>query len=239
VPAVSITNGDNSIEIQAGERADFGRAPGPLQIAPDEDRISRVHGSIQASAEGSWSVTSMGSYSGFTVFDCETPSRLHIPVKAGPLRIPFAWAILAVEVVGDRYCLEVRGPGATGWASSWGSVLHTPRAETTGHTQPLWHTRNITGPDGKVRRWYQALVAMCEPRLRTPPVERIPTDNEIAKRLNISPKTLEKHRDRIRRELGFAKYDEQTRLAAVVLALGQGLVTPNDLIYLHLPGEDE
>ena len=236
---VSISNGEVTIELPAGERVDFGRSPGPLQIAPDEDRISRVHGSIQALAEGGWTVRSLGSFSGFTVFDCETPSRLHVPVKAGPFTVPFAWAIIAVEVVGDRYCLEVRGGGATGWASSWASVLHDNRRPTTGHTQPLWDTRNITGPDGKVRRWYQALVAMCEPRLKNPPLERIPTDNEVAKRLNISPKTLEKHRDRIRQELGFAKYDEQTRLAAVVLALGQGLVTPNDLIYLHLPGEDE
>jgi hypothetical protein len=229
------------VTVLPGEQIDFGRAPGPLQIAEREDRVSRVHGTIHCEA-GRWLVSSAGTFSGFVVYDCETPSRLNIPVGAGPIMVPFAWSIVSIEVLGDRHVLEVRAPGSPGWESSWASVLDDARklARSAGsHTRPLWETRNITDRDGRVRRWYQALVAMCEPRLRTPPVERIPTDAEIAKRLGISPKTLEKHRERIRVELGFAKYDDQTRLAAVVLALGQGLVTPKDLVYLELPASED
>jgi hypothetical protein len=235
---LTIKNGETAVSVEPGQTIDFGRAPGPLQLAANESRVSRVHGSIEATPTG-WVVTSRGTFSGFTIFDCETPSRLYIPLKAGPIEVPFAWAIVAVEVVGDRYCLEVTGHGAQGWESSWGSVLHPQHGSLGVLTQPLWENRKVTGADNKVLRWFQTLVAMCEPRLQTPPIERVPTDIEIAKRLQISPKTLEKYRDRIRRELGFAKYDEQTRLAVVVLALGQGLVTPNDLVYLNLPAEED
>jgi hypothetical protein len=234
---LTIENSNEQVAIPAGAQLAFGRGEGPLQIAVSDDRVSRQHGII-GNAGLNWYVQSTSKFYGFTVYDCETPSRLHVPPNAGPLFIPFGWAIVSIEVLGDRYCFEVRGEGAVGWNGSWATHLREQARpvtrEMTGQTRYAWQGLNVRGRDGKVLQWYRALVAMCEPRLANPPVDRIPTDSEIARRLGISPKTLEKHRDRLRDELGFNKYDDQMRLAAVILALSQGLVTAKDLFVLEM-----
>ncbi len=232
---------EREVEVAAGSSMTFGRGVGPLHIAAGDDRVSRQHGEIGCN-ENDWYVVSTSPHYGFTVYDCDTPSRLHVPPKAGPLTIPFAHAIVSIEILGTRHHFQVTGPGADHWGWNWGP--HLRQAEPAAPTRPLGETRYVwdevamRGRDGQILQWYRALVAMCEPRLQTPPVERIPTDAEIAKRLNISPKTLEKHRDRLRDELGFNKYDEQMRLAVVVLALGQGLVTARDLAVLDISADD-
>ena len=79
---------------------------------------------------------------------------------------------------------------------------------------------------------------MCEPRLRLPAElrdERVPTNRQIARRLNISERTLEKHLDDLRQRLGFATYEDQMRLAAVAIAIDQRLVTTADLAVLDDP----
>jgi hypothetical protein len=252
--------GQNQVEIPVGSAVAFGRAPGPLMIGADDDRVSRQHGLIGNEASH-WYVRSTSPHYGFVVYDCATPSRLHVPPGAGPLIIPFAAAILSIEILGARHHVQVEGMGCDNWGTNWGphvrqrrpqihSVLPSDQEATTdaarqaqeepapGLTRYVWDDLALKARDGKVLQWYRALVAMCEPRLQTPPNDRIPTDAEIARRLGISPKTLEKHRDRLRDELGFSKYDEQMRLAAVVLSLGQGLVTAEDLRVLDLPGVD-
>jgi hypothetical protein len=238
---VTIRIDEREVQIPVGSSMPFGRAPGPLLIAPDDDRVSRQHGLI-GSAGTYWYVHSVSPHYGFTLYDCDTPSKLYIPPGAGPLTVPFSSAIVAIEILGARHHFQVQGAGCANWASNWGPHVRVVTKPTTreedGKTRYIWNDVSVKGRDGKTLQWYRSLVAMCEPRLQNPPIERIPTDAEIARRLNISPKTLEKHRDRLRDELGFNKYDEQMRLAAVVLALGQGLVTAQDLIVLDIPSEE-
>jgi hypothetical protein len=238
--AVLINIEERQVQLAVGESLTFGRALGPLHIAPGDDRVSRQHGSI-TSTETHWEVTSISPHYGFTVYDCQTPSRLHIPPGAGPIVIPFSTAIVSIEILGTHHHFQVSGGGAEKWASHWGPHIRKvePNVQDVpdGGTRYVWDDVRFRGRDGQVLQWYRALVAMCEPRLVNPQNERIPTDAEISKRLNISPKTLEKHRDRLRDELGFNKYDEQMRLAAVVLALGQGLVTAQDLVVLDSPSQ--
>jgi hypothetical protein len=232
---------EREVSIPDGESLTFGRAVGPLHIAPGDDRVSRQHGEIGCTETGWW-VQSKSPHYGFAVYDSDTPSRLHVPPGAGPVIVPFANAIVSIEILGTRHHFQVSSRGANNWSWNWGPhVRHaTPQVTTRpeGETRYVWENVSVRGRDGQVLQWYRALVAMCEPRLQNPPVERIPTDVEIAKRLNISPKTLEKHRDRLRDELGFNKYDEQMRLAVIVLALGQGLVTAQDLDVLDMPATD-
>jgi hypothetical protein len=255
--------GQQQVEIPTGSTLAFGRAPGPLTIGADDDRVSRQHGVIGSEATY-WYVHSTSPHYGFVVYDCATPSRLHVPPGAGPLTIPFAAAILSIEILGARHHVQVQGVGCDNWGTNWGPHVRQRRPQihggeslvaephsgsgapavdaqaepAPGMTRYVWDDLSLKAKDGKILQWYRALVAMCEPRLQTPPNDRIPTDAEIARRLGISPKTLEKHRDRLRDELGFSKYDEQMRLAAVVLSLGQGLVTAEDLRVLDLPGVD-
>jgi hypothetical protein len=232
---------EREVNVASGSSMTFGRAIGPLHIAAGDDRVSRQHGIIGCTDSG-WYVHSTSPHYGFAVYDCDTPSRLHVPPGAGPLNVPFTKAIVSIEILGTRHHFQVVGPGVDNWASNWGPHIRRTEAPVVvrpvGETRYVWDEVSLRGRDGQVLQWYRALVAMCEPRLQNPPIERIPTDVEIAKRLNISPKTLEKHRDRLRDELGFNKYDEQMRLAAVVLALGQGLVTMHDLSVLDVTGSD-
>lgn len=242
---VRVLIGEREIELAPGDELAFGRAPGPghLSLSP---AVSKVHGVVRA-GEGMWSVVSTGTYHGFTVLDGETPSRLVIPKGAGPVAVPFARAVIAVEVEHHRCVLEVdaRHAGAPGWEGAWVSYLNREPASTlasgTG-TNLAWAGARFVDRAGRPLKWYQVLVAMCEPRLRLPASERedrIPSNREIAQRLGVSVGVIENHHlDRLRRELGFPRFSEQMRLGAVLLAISQGIVTTADLPLLDLDGSD-
>lgn len=239
---VEVVVDDNRVRIAPGERLAFGREPGPGQITADDRRVSGQHGVIAASASG-WTVESTARFYGFTVYDCDSPSRLCVPVGGGPIVVPFASAVLAVELRGDRYVLEIRGPDTGRWADAWANAprdLGEDPEVVTGDTVPVWAGTRWTDRTGRALRWYQTLVALCEPRFGVPPEERIPSNREVAQRLGVSQSVIENHYlQRLRKELGLRKFDEQTRLAAVVIAIGQGLVTRSDLGVLELPGDDQ
>lgn len=242
--SLSLTLGAVSCTLAPGEQLEFGRAAGPGQLTVDDHRVSSRHGTIGA-VEGSWWVRSTASYRGFTVYDCDSVSKLTVPIGAGPLTVPFGWALLAVEFTTERYLIEVRGPSAPGWAEGAAAARRAEAAAAQGDaaspdaTVSAWRDVRFTDRQGRVLRWYQTLVAMCEPRLCSPHNERVPSNAELARRLGVSQGTLENHYlDRLRRELGFQKFDDQSRLAAVVVALNQGLVGRNDLAVLNLPGGD-
>lgn len=102
-------------------------------------------------------------------------------------------------------------------------------------TEMVWNQSHFIDRRGNVRRWYQVLVALCEPRLRLPAdtrEERIPTNRQISMRLGISESTLKKYLDQLRDSFGFDTYTEQMRLAVVLIAISQGIVTVNDLSVL-------
>ena len=96
-----ITVGGNEVTVAPGEQFFFGRDAGPGQLTPDDRRISGQHGVI-AVAEQGWSVSSTASFFGFSVYDCESPSRLHVPLGAGPVPVPFAWAVISIDIKGGR-----------------------------------------------------------------------------------------------------------------------------------------
>ena len=236
--------GDREVVLVPGEELPFGRAPGPGHLSLSQ-AISKVHGVIHAGPD-SWSVTSTGRYHGFTVLDGETPSRLIVPKQAGPVTVPFAHAVIAVEVEHHRCVLEVHADaaGAPGWAGAWVSYLNRePAVAADGSATNLaWAGARFVDRAGRPLKWYQVLVAMCEPRLRLPASsreDRIPSNREIAQRLNVSLGTIENHHlDRLRRELGFPRFSEQMRLGAVLLAISQGIVTTADLPLLDIDGGD-
>lgn len=232
---------DVDIEIEAGVPFCFGRAPGPGQLVADDRRVSNTHGELVAHEDG-WTLTCRARYTGLTVYDCDSPSRLMLPAGAGPVRMPFAHAIVAIELKAVRYHIEVMSIGASGWSSGWATALaqHSDGQEDPAATVRPHYDVRFFDRRGRPLRWYQTLVALCEPRLQQPPQERIPSNRELAHRLGVSQGMVENHYlDRLRRELGFAKFDDQSRLAAVIIALSQAMVTRSSLYALDLPGHEE
>lgn len=237
-----VTNDQHEHVVPVGGSLAFGRAEGPGQLTPIDRRISSRHGLIEVGDAG-WAVTATGSYHGVTVYDNESPSRMCLPAGAGPVIVPFAWAVIAVEVQSDRYTLEVRGRGASGWSSGWATtarqLAHAEGDPLLSATVPVWSGTRWTDRRGRVLRWYQTLVAMCAPRFLVPPQERVPTNAELARKLGVKQSVVENHYlEQVRDRLGFNKFDDQTRRAAVVIAISQGVVTRNDLVVLELPGDD-
>lgn len=246
--ALQVNLGDRDIMVVPGDPFFFGRDPGPGQITLDDRSVSGRHGLIESKGDG-WQVSSLGSLHSFSVYDVETPSRLFVPLGAGPIRVPFARAIVAVEIRDRRHVLAVEAPGAHGWADSWRSVrdmshpLRKDADEADASVRPPSHTTELMWTPaqffdrrGNIRRWYQVLVAMCEPRLRMPAElreEKVPSNKQIARRLGISDRTLEKHLDELRQHFGFDTYTDQMRMAAVVIAIGQRIVTVADLDILE------
>ncbi len=135
------------------------------------------------------------------------------------------------------------GPGET---VSFGRHPGPGQIESTAEpglnvTQPAYRNVRWTDGRGRVYRWYQVLVARCEPRLSTPPEDYIPSNAQIAKRLGFAQHQGHRGaaRPRIRDELGFERFSEPVRLAAVTIAINQGLVTPADLAVLLLEGDTD
>lgn len=235
--AVEVTLDDGRVEVLAvGESMDIGRAAGRGRLGGDDRRVSRRHGVIAALEDGTWTATATGTLAGLVIYDHETPSRLHVPAGVGPVAIPFARSSLVVEVREQRYACSVVAAGLTGWTGSWASVLGAsarPRDKGT-NTQVAWD--DVRGRDprtGRPLRWFQLLVALCEPRLGDPPEDRIPTDDEVAARLGVTPNRVGSRLvGRAREELGLPSYTPQLRQAMVSIAISQGLVTSHDLVVL-------
>lgn len=240
VSVLEVTIGADTVRLAAGEHLVFGRDPGPGQLTSTDLAVSGRHGRLDSTDDG-WTVTSLGSIHSFSVYDAHTPSRLFIPVGSGPVAVPFAAALVVVDVEYRRYPLSVSAEGSPGWTTGWRSVRATGNDQDR-VTQAAWNHARMSDRSGRPLRWFQVLVAMCEPRLRLPMAareDRIPTNREIAHRLGISVTVLENHHiDRLRNELGFTAYSEQFRQAAVIMAIQQGLVTPDDLVLLEQAGRD-
>src|SRR5207248_5608001 len=102
VPTIEVVTEGGSTLLRPGEAIAFGRNPGPGQITADDLSVSGEHGVIVAT-DTRWTVTSTGTLHSFVVCDCETTSRLMMPLGAGPVAVPFARAVLCVEIWDRRH----------------------------------------------------------------------------------------------------------------------------------------
>lgn len=234
--------GERRFTLRSGERLEFGREEVEASITDGDRWVSRHHGTIAADERG-WSVEAVGSRCGVVVYDTETPSRLHIARGVGPVTMPFAAAAVVVEARGRRHVLFVEGPGAPGWSGAWASVLGETQGEGRvppglGTVGPWEGVRWLDRRTGRPLRWYQTLVAMCEPFFATPPVEEVPTDAELADRLGTTAAVVRKRlMGELRDELGLDAEAPHVRRTIVAIAIAQGLVTRDDLRVLDEPGD--
>lgn len=234
---VVVDLGRGPLELASGDVLAFGREPGPGTIGADDRRVSRHHGDLEARADGTWSVTSRSERIGLVVYDHETPSRLHIPRRVGPVVVPFAHAFVVIEVEHSRHALEVTALGLDGWKGAWTS---SHLSVTGGDTELAWDGDWGRTRHGQPRRWYQALVALCEPQLADPPDPRVPSDIEVADRLGVKPSYVAKRlMTDARQALAFDSFTPNVRQAMVSVAISQGLVTPADRRFLDVTGVDD
>jgi hypothetical protein len=230
---VTVQIGDRRVPLAPGSQLAIGRDDGPGQVAADDRTVSRCHGVI-AAAEGHWTVQATGTRSGLVVYDHETPSRLLISRSVGPVVIPFPSASVVIEVRRGRYSVTVEGPGAPGWSGSWASALtEWSEQPAPGETHVPWEIRWRDSSTGKPLRWYQVLVAMCEPFLLHVSDAVVPSDAQIARRLGTSANVIQSRlMGEVRDQLGFDRYTPDLRRTMVSIAISQRLVTVADLAVL-------
>lgn len=231
---VTVQIGDRRpVPLSPGAQLVIGRDDGPGQVGADDRTVSRHHGVITA-ADKHWTVQATGTRSGLVVYDHETPSQLLISRGVGPVVVPFASASVVIEVRLRRYSLTVQGPGAPGWSGSWASArTEWSDAPAPGETHVPWEIRWRDASTGKPMRWYQTLVAMCEPFLLHAPDATVPTNAQIARRLGVSTSSVEKRlMEQVRNGLGFDPYGADPRRTIVSIAISQRLVTAADLAVL-------
>ena len=222
-------------EVLPGEEVVFGRGVRDVGELPNNSLVSHRHGVVAVTKSG-FSVTSIGTYSGFVVRDTMTPSRLHLPQGMGPIELPFANAIISFDhgVPGQIRVAVVGSDRADLWEERWG-----PEAE---HDDAVWlhdrrTSRRTQPPPGLKRKargeaytWFWTLVAMCEGEI-TAESAGVPTNADLARKLGYDTNIIERHLSSIYEALDIDPRDQQRpRDAAVRRAVDRGLVTRE-----HLP----
>jgi hypothetical protein len=214
--------------LRPGGRLTFGRgAPcAPVDIALDAPEVSRLAGEIVAT-DDFWLLSNFGDESSYVVENVEGGGEY---VKVRPRRvaapIPFEISRLAIPAAGRTVELIVYAPQHT-YAS--------PRSGGTGATtvSPF--------PLDESARYFQVLVALCEPRLRGESSVALPTLGEISDRLTLTRTAVgyhigylcqEKLRIRERANLPESRRMEWKREALVSMALRYDLVREEHLALL-------
>jgi hypothetical protein len=216
-----------------GDRLTFGRgADGtPVDVALAVPEVSRLAGEIVA-AEDFWLLSNFGDESSYVVENLEGGGEY---VKVRPRRlaapIPFEISRLAIPAAGRTIDLVVYAPQHT---------FADPRSGGTGAT-----TLSPFSLDESAR-YFEVLVALCEPRLRGESAVALPTLAEISDRLTRGGTVMtraaagyhvgylcqEKLRIRERANLPESRRMEWKREALVSMALRYDLVREEHLALL-------
>jgi hypothetical protein len=204
----------------------------------DDRRLHRHAGTIGVAADG-WSLTNTGARLRLLVRDRDGVGRDEL----GPgERRPIPWRSSVVEVVlgNDRIELRVDQVDAP---PSQGDVAPPVRGEAT--VEPFALDRDAA--------YFRTLVALCEPRLLDPHADWVPSDAEIAVRLNragseerhATARAIERRVGYLRNALALRDTDEfgrsvglerrRGRIELVDVALATGVVTVDDLALLVGP----
>ncbi len=226
-----ITIGEAHHQVEVSQEFLFGRDPGPGQLAIDDTTVSRVHGRI-TNLDDRWIVASTGSYLGFLIHDLDSAATLEVPAGVGQLSVPFRSAMVVVPAR-RRHLFTVTSPHNHESDDADGATPTTVAATERVVPQSACFDR-----DGRPLRWFQVLVALCEPRLTT---ERggflVPTDQEIRRRLGMGSSAFDRAFARARQELGFEPYTHLVRVAMATTAVHQGIVRPEHLVLLNADNE--
>ncbi len=240
---LEIRTPDGHVTVPAGEQCSFGRGLDIVDLVLTDDRRVHRHAGTAVVDEDSWTLHNDGRWLRLRVtaldrraFDVLEPGSV--------LRVPWDRARVDIVVGTDTIGFE---------AHHHGLALPAPRplAVDPGDARTAI-PRAIARDSGAFR----ALLALCEPRLTESGSDDLPTNQEIALRLNrsgveerrVTAKTVERRLDYCRRRLELKGRAEQgsnlgvdhraLRRQLIEAALMAGLVGVADLELLR-PAEDE
>jgi hypothetical protein len=179
-------------ELKPGDTLRFGR--GSESVAVDlvlsNDRhLHACAGSITANADG-WVLTNLGSHLVLRLSELPTGGSVDVHPSRSVL-CPWPSASVAVTIRNDagptRYVIEVESDPIFGMVqlgeSDGGTVIDTGI------------NRN--------RTYYRVLVELCRPRLEDASATHVPEAKEVARRLGMTARAVEKHIEYLRVKYGF------------------------------------
>jgi hypothetical protein len=226
--------GGSTVKLLPGQTVRFGRAPGPGQIGSGSDRsVSYEHGEVRCD-EHEWQVSSLGSLYSFNIYDTESSSRLLVPLGHRVLSVPFYRCVLCIEIADRRWPITVQSVGSRKWNPTNGSHF-VPTNGT--RIDPIHDNMRFRTKGGRPLRWYQVLVALCEPRFLAPhknSLAIVESRIKLAERLGMqSTDHLDsEYLPKIRDLFGLQEFSGSFSLLAEsvsTIAVAQGLVTYSDL----------
>lgn len=163
--------GGGSVAVSSNQEVTFGRGAdgAPADIAVDDPAGEPIAGRIRAAEHGLWFISNLSRARTYVVeneegggeYVCVPPGRLDMPV-------PFAHARICLPSSGGPASLSVSAP-----APANAYPADAPGAEPAVPAFALDPTA----------KYFLVLVALCEPRLRTPGTVAIPSTAEIVRRL--------------------------------------------------------
>jgi len=160
--------------LRPGDRLTFGRGSADLavDIVVSPPEVSRLAGEIEA-ADDFWLLTNYSHESTYVVENLEGGGE-HVKVRPRRVRapVPFEMARLVLPVAEDSFSLNVYAP-----QHSFVPVEPGRSGQTTMSPFSL----------DESAKYFQVLVALCEPRLRGESVAALPTVGEIVDRLAEPP----------------------------------------------------
>lgn len=220
---------DDVFFVDPGDTFAFGRSEVLGILGEGDSTVSRTHGIISNYADR-WEVTSTGSYFGFLIHDVESAATLEVPVGTGPIGVPFNSVVIVIPAR-KRYVLTVDAPHRQ-------PEFRPAQTGSTAATEQIVPEEACFDGKGRALRWFQVLVALCEPRLllERGPVT-IPSDAAIRHRLGMGSSSFDRAFARARSELGFERYTPLVRVAMMNVAIHQGVVRPEHLALLPDPDE--
>ena len=225
-------------EVLPGEEVVFGRGVHDVGELPNNSLVSHRHGVIAATESG-FSVTSIGTYSGFVVRDTMTPSRLHLPQGMGPIELPFANAIISFDhgVPGQIQVAVVGSDRADLWEQRWGPEEQHDEEVELHDRQTRWRTTAAARPQAQGTRGALHLVLDTRGDVRGRDHGRVggrANQRRIGRRLGYDTNIIERHLSSIYEALDIDPHEQQRpRDTAVRRAVDRGLVTREQLHGLH------
>jgi hypothetical protein len=192
---VIATFDDVDHELGDGETLRFGRgsAAVPVDIVVTDDRFFHAcAGSLTASTDG-WILSNLGSH--LVLRLVERPNGGSIEVQPGR-SVLCPWSHAAIEVT---------------WRTDSGSK-HLSFEVASNATRVVAAEFGADGADGgtvrfvavdRRRTYYRVLVELCRRRLEDPANRSVPEAKEIARKLGMTPRAVEKHIEYLRTKYGF------------------------------------
>ena len=225
-----------------GQARSFGRGGRnrtvDIRLADRDKAVSRVAGEIISHGDH-WRISNLSSTKSYIVENTERLAGfLQVPPNTQGMLVPFEISRVLVPGARGEHRFLVMAPAAC-------STVLVPETEAFMGADPADTTSEHTDLRSfridRSHLYYRVLVAFCEPRLRDPGARFVPTQEQVAQRLDSTKAAVNSHIDYlIKSKFGLEQPDtrpgQDWRVELLTeKALHFGLVTRKDLAVLPAP----